>query len=150
METWIPGWRAEFSSLRHHPSSASSSEMPPTIWTSAAPTPTIPRPSSRPGRRRRRSLSAGFGSTGIHRVQPPPPNRYLHRHRIDKYLDTLLANQPILDGEATDHCKKVTSQDGWTARVNSSPIRLTNHWLRRSRTWSEITNDVIDVSSAVT
>jgi len=28
-----------------------------------------------------------------------------HRHRIDKYLDTLLANQPISDGEATDRCK---------------------------------------------
>jgi len=31
-----------------------------------------------------------------------------HTHRIDKYLDTLLANQPISDGEATDHCQKVT------------------------------------------
>jgi len=29
-----------------------------------------------------------------------------HRHRIDKYLDTLLANQPISDGEDTDHCQK--------------------------------------------
>jgi len=28
-----------------------------------------------------------------------------HRHRIDKYLDTLLANQPISDGEATDRCQ---------------------------------------------
>jgi len=28
---------------------------------------------------------------------------YYHRHRIDKYLDTLLANQPISDGEPTDH-----------------------------------------------
>ena len=35
-----------------------------------------------------------------------------HRHRIDKYLDTLLANQPISDGEATDHCQKVAPQDG--------------------------------------
>ena len=35
-----------------------------------------------------------------------------HRHRIDKYLDILLANQPISDGEATDQCQKVTSQDG--------------------------------------
>ena len=24
-----------------------------------------------------------------------------HRHRIDKYLDTLLGNQPISDGDAT-------------------------------------------------
>ena len=31
--------------------------------------------------------------------------RQNHRHRIDKYLDTLLANQPISDGEATDRCK---------------------------------------------
>ena len=30
-----------------------------------------------------------------------------HRHRTDKYLDTLLANQPISDGEATDHCKSL-------------------------------------------
>ena len=30
-----------------------------------------------------------------------------HRHRIDKYLDTLLANQPISDGEATDRCKSL-------------------------------------------
>ena len=30
---------------------------------------------------------------------------YYHRHRINKYLDTLLANQPISDGEATDCCQ---------------------------------------------
>ena len=37
----------------------------------------------------------------------------LHRrHRIDEHLDTLLANRPISDGEATDHCQKVTPQDG--------------------------------------
>ena len=30
-----------------------------------------------------------------------------HRHRLDKYLDTLLANQPISDGEATDRCKSL-------------------------------------------
>jgi len=35
-----------------------------------------------------------------------------HRHKIDKYLDTLLANQPISDREATDHCQKVAPQDG--------------------------------------
>ena len=30
------------------------------------------------------------------------------RHRIDKYLDTLLlANQPISDGEATDRCRSL-------------------------------------------
>ena len=32
--------------------------------------------------------------------------------RIDKYLDTLLANQPISDGEATDRCQKGAPQDG--------------------------------------
>jgi len=35
-----------------------------------------------------------------------------HRHRRDEYLDTLLANQPISDGEATDHCQKGAPQDG--------------------------------------
>jgi len=30
-----------------------------------------------------------------------------HRHRIDKYLDTLLANQLISDGEATDRYKSL-------------------------------------------
>jgi len=35
-----------------------------------------------------------------------------HRHRTDKYLDTLLANRPISDGEATDHCQKGAPQDG--------------------------------------
>jgi len=34
---------------------------------------------------------------------------YGHRHRIDKYLDTLLANQPISDGEATDRCKSYSA-----------------------------------------
>ena len=36
----------------------------------------------------------------------------IRRRRIDKYLDTLLANQPISDGEATDHCQKGAPQDG--------------------------------------
>jgi len=35
------------------------------------------------------------------------PRVWNHRHRIDKYLDTLLANQPISDGEATDRCKSL-------------------------------------------
>ena len=34
-------------------------------------------------------------------------DNYTHRHRIDKYLDTLLANQPISDGEATDRCQNL-------------------------------------------
>ena len=80
-----------------------------------------------------------------------------HRHRIDKNLDTLLANQPFLDGEAIDHCQKVTSQDGGLTELTVARSCLTitakqvvRDWLRRSRTWSEITNDVVDVSSAVT
>jgi len=40
-----------------------------------------------------------------------------HRHRIDEHLDTLLANQTISDGEATDHCQKVTPQDGGLAEL---------------------------------
>ena len=32
---------------------------------------------------------------------------WAHRHRVDKYLDTLLAKQPISDGEATDRCKSL-------------------------------------------
>ena len=35
-----------------------------------------------------------------------------HRHRIDKYLDILVANRPISDVEATDHCQKGAPQDG--------------------------------------
>ena len=67
-------------------------------------------------------------------VEPRPSTlSTTHRHRIDKYLDTLLANQPISDGEATDRCQKVTPQDGGLPE------------LRRCRTWSEITNDVTDV-----
>jgi len=45
-----------------------------------------------------------------------------HRHKTDKYLDTLLASQPISDGEATDHCQKVAPQDGGLPPVNSSLI----------------------------
>ena len=42
----------------------------------------------------------GHTSKAIHRANHgtslPPRD---HRHRLDKYLDTLLANQPISDGE---------------------------------------------------
>jgi len=69
-----------------------------------------------------------------------------HRHRIDKYLDTLLANQPISDGEAIDHCQKGAPQDGRLPDLTVARSCLTNH----SEAASEITNDVIDVSSAVT
>ena len=50
-----------------------------------------------------------------------------HRHRIDKYLDTLLANQPISDGEATNHCQKITSQDGGLPELIVVRSCLTNH-----------------------
>jgi len=49
-------------------------------------------------------------------------NDDVHRHRIDKYLDTLLANQPISDGEATDRCQKVAPQDGGLPELIVSPI----------------------------
>jgi len=52
---------------------------------------------------------------------------WCHRHRIDKYLDTLLANQPISDGEATDHCQKVTSQDGRQPELIVARSCLTKH-----------------------
>ena len=50
-----------------------------------------------------------------------------HRHRIDKYLDTLLANQPISDGEATDHCQKGVPQDGGLPELIVARSCLTNH-----------------------
>jgi len=50
-----------------------------------------------------------------------------YRHRIDEYLDTLLANQPISDGEATDRCQKVTSQDGGLPELIVARSCLTNH-----------------------
>jgi len=50
-----------------------------------------------------------------------------HRHRIDKYLDTLLANQPISDGEATDHCQKGAPQDGGLPVLIVVQSCLTNH-----------------------
>ena len=49
------------------------------------------------------------------------------RHRIDKCQDTLLANQPISDGEDTDHCQKVTSQDGGLPELIVARSCLTNH-----------------------
>ena len=50
-----------------------------------------------------------------------------HRHRIDKYLDTLLANQPISDGEDTDHCQKGAPQDGGPPALVVARSCLTNH-----------------------
>ena len=50
-----------------------------------------------------------------------------HRHRIDKYLDTLLANQLISDGEATDHCQKGAPQDGGLPELIVARSCLTNH-----------------------
>ena len=51
----------------------------------------------------------------------------VHRDRIDKYLDTLLANQPISDGETTDHWQKVASQDGGLSELIVARSCLTNH-----------------------
>ena len=50
-----------------------------------------------------------------------------HRHRINKYLDTLLANQPISDGEASDHCQKGVPQDGRLPELIVARSCLTNH-----------------------
>ena len=50
-----------------------------------------------------------------------------HRHRIDKYLDTLLANQPISDGEATDRCQRRAPQDGGLPELIVARSCLTNH-----------------------
>jgi len=50
-----------------------------------------------------------------------------HRHRVNKYLDTLLANQPISGGEATDHCQKVAPQDGGLPELIVARSCLTNH-----------------------
>ena len=52
---------------------------------------------------------------------------WTHRHRIDKYLDTLLANQPISNGEATDHCQKIAPQDGGLPELIVARSYVTNH-----------------------
>ena len=64
-----------------------------------------------------------------HDLTAPAPARHgtHHRHRIDKYLDTLLANQPISDGEATDHCQKDAPQDGGLPELIVARSCLTNH-----------------------
>ena len=62
----------------------------------------------------------------IHSIKRAP-RRLPQRHRIDKYLDTLLANQPISDGEATDQRQKVTSQDGGLPELIVARSCLTNH-----------------------
>ena len=50
-----------------------------------------------------------------------------HRHRIYQYLDTLLANQPVSDGEASDRCQKVAPQDGRLSELIVARSCLTNH-----------------------
>jgi len=50
-----------------------------------------------------------------------------HIHRIDKYLVTLLANQPISDGEATDRCQKFAPQDGGLPELIVARSCVTNH-----------------------
>ena len=49
-----------------------------------------------------------------------------HRHRIDKYLDTLPANQPISDNKATDRCQRRAPQDGGLPELIVARSRLTN------------------------
>ena len=68
----------------------------------------LQRPTVAPRHRRRR---ARVPASVYHRAQS-------HRHRIDKYLDALLANQPISDREATDHCQKVAPQDGGLSELS--------------------------------
>ena len=49
-----------------------------------------------------------------------------HRHRIDKYLDTLPANQPISDNKATDRCQRRALQDGGLPELTVARSCLTN------------------------
>jgi len=57
-----------------------------------------------------------------------------HRQRTERYLDSLLTNQPISDNEATDHCQKVTPQDGGLPELIVARSCLTNH-SEGSRPW---------------
>ena len=61
-----------------------------------------------------------------HRASRPFDRRY-HRRRIDKWLDTLLANQPISDSEASDHCQKSAPQDGGLLELILVQSCLTSH-----------------------
>ena len=54
------------------------------------------------------------------------PGYYSHRHRIDKYLDTLPANQPISDNKATDRCQRKAPQDGGLPELIVAQSCLTN------------------------
>jgi len=62
------------------------------------------------------------------------------RHRIDKYLDIILANQTALKA------LPLTIARSRNRKMADCPSYVIRNWLRTSRT-SEITNDV---SSAVT
>jgi len=86
-----------------------------------------------PGRIQTR-MHGAFSATAEHLVQSaiskqPQPKavQSAHRHIIDKYLDTLLINQPISDDEAADHWQKVTSQDGGLPELIVARSCLTNH-----------------------
>jgi len=52
-----------------------------------------------------------------------------HRHRIDKYPVSryLTCQSNILEGEATNHCQKGTSQDGGLPELLLAQSCLTNH-----------------------
>jgi len=55
--------------------------------------------------------------------------------RIDKYLDTLLANQSISDGEATDHCQKGALQDGGLPELIVARSCITREFVGFGTVW---------------
>ena len=56
-----------------------------------------------------------------------PGRRAVKRVCVCVCVFVLLDNQPISDGEATDHCQKVTSQDGGLSELIVARFCLTNH-----------------------
>ena len=74
----------------------------------------------------RRFSSGGSNNTTEH-LRRKVAGVHTHRHRTDKYLDTLIANQPISDGEATNHCQKGAPQDGRLPELIVARSCLTNH-----------------------
>jgi len=88
--------------------------------------------------RRSNNPNSAYQPSHIQKIWSPlqPPSRrretgaeirQTHRHRIDKYLDTLLANQPISDGEATDRCQRRAPQDGGLPELIVARSCLTDH-----------------------
>jgi len=78
--------------------------------------------------RRERAVPCITAAVHVHRVAGRRRRHCTHRQRIVKYLDTLLANEPISDGEAaTDHCQKRAPQDGGLPELIVARSCLTNH-----------------------